>query len=147
MALFNYPDDMDREIVPICDFLNTFPSVITRYSCSGHGDCPFYILMIVGNIASLKKINHIFNLIERINNEIKVEVSIVSDYLNKDGKNEFKLWGTKTEDLLRIRDDFITVIVTIKSKKTGKKSLLKEEHFNFIRDFFVYKEWNNVRNT
>ena len=32
-----YPDDMDSEVIPICDALNALPGVTTHYSCIGHG--------------------------------------------------------------------------------------------------------------
>jgi len=32
-----YPSNIDPEVVPLCDALNSIPGVETTYSCSGHG--------------------------------------------------------------------------------------------------------------
>ena len=32
-----YPKDMDKECIPLCDALNKLPGIRTTYSCSGHG--------------------------------------------------------------------------------------------------------------
>lgn len=33
-----YPSDIDSEVVPLCDVLNSLPGIETTYSCSGHGE-------------------------------------------------------------------------------------------------------------
>ena len=30
-------DEMDKEMIEICEFFNTLPGVETKYCCSGHG--------------------------------------------------------------------------------------------------------------
>lgn len=39
----NYPKDMDRECVALCNIFNTF-GLETAYSCCGHGDQNFCII-------------------------------------------------------------------------------------------------------
>lgn len=40
---FTYPDDMDKECVPLCDILNSL-ELTTEFSCCGHGKDDFVIL-------------------------------------------------------------------------------------------------------
>lgn len=38
-----YPDDMDKECIPLCNLFNSI-GLITQFSCCGHGDNPFKII-------------------------------------------------------------------------------------------------------
>ena len=38
-----YPDDMDKECIPLCDLFNVI-GLKTQFSCCGHGDAPFKII-------------------------------------------------------------------------------------------------------
>ena len=40
-----YPEDIDEEIVPLLDALNSIPGVRTIASCCGHGDKCAYVAM------------------------------------------------------------------------------------------------------
>lgn len=40
---FTYPDDVDKELVPMLDVFNNIPGVRTAYSCSGHGFPGWYL--------------------------------------------------------------------------------------------------------
>ena len=63
-----YPDDMDRDMIPICDALNSLPGVRTFFCCSGHGrgnEGEFYISMGCSNIRSFKRIAKCFNVRRR----------------------------------------------------------------------------------
>ena len=42
-----YPSDVDKELIPLLDVLNSIPGVRTRYSCCGHGNDEFYLLLAV----------------------------------------------------------------------------------------------------
>ena len=39
----DYPDDMDKECMPLCDLFNSI-GLITQFSCCGHGESPFQII-------------------------------------------------------------------------------------------------------
>lgn len=38
-----YPDDMDKECIPLCDLFNSI-GLTTQFSCCGHGESPFQII-------------------------------------------------------------------------------------------------------
>ena len=40
---FTYPNDVDKELVPMLDVFNNIPGVRTEYSCSGHDGNTWYI--------------------------------------------------------------------------------------------------------
>ena len=35
---FEYPNDMDKEMIPLCDELNSIPGISTQFCCCGHGE-------------------------------------------------------------------------------------------------------------
>ena len=39
----NYPDDMDKECIPLCDLFNSI-GLTTQFSCCGHGESLFQII-------------------------------------------------------------------------------------------------------
>ncbi len=39
----NYPDDMDKECIPLCDLFNSI-GLTTQFSCCGHGASSFEII-------------------------------------------------------------------------------------------------------
>lgn len=47
----NYPNDMDNEMILLCDALNSIESVETKFSCCGHGKETWYVSMKVENIS------------------------------------------------------------------------------------------------
>ena len=40
-----YPNDVDEELLPLLDILNSIPGVRTLFSCCGHSKEPFYIVI------------------------------------------------------------------------------------------------------
>ena len=63
-----YPNDMDKDMIPICDALNSLPGVRTFFCCSGHGrgnEGEFYISMGCSNMRSFKRIAKCFNIRRR----------------------------------------------------------------------------------
>jgi len=59
-----YPPDMDRDMIPLCDALNALPGVRTFFCCSGHGrgnEGEFYICMGCSNVRSLRRVVEGFN--------------------------------------------------------------------------------------
>ena len=59
-----YPPDMDKDMIPLCDALNSLPGVRTFFCCSGHGrgnEGEFYICMGCSNMRSLKRVIRAFS--------------------------------------------------------------------------------------
>lgn len=59
-----YPPDMDKDMIPLCDALNALPGVRTFFCCSGHGrgnEGEFYICMGCSNVRSLKRVVRAFS--------------------------------------------------------------------------------------
>ena len=61
-----YPKDMDKEIIPLCNALNTFRGVRTLCSCQGHkrkvsGNPTPYISMVVTDMLSMRVIVMVFD--------------------------------------------------------------------------------------
>lgn len=50
------PIDIDKEVMPVCNLLNSLPGIATYASCSGHGFDDCYIAFTCNNFKSLKKI-------------------------------------------------------------------------------------------
>ena len=44
-----YDDYMDREVIPLCNAMNSLPGIETFESCCGHGDHPARIFFTVEN--------------------------------------------------------------------------------------------------
>jgi tRNA(Phe) wybutosine-synthesizing methylase Tyw3 len=42
---FNYPKDIDQELISLLDVINSIPGVRTLFSCCGHGKEEFYIVL------------------------------------------------------------------------------------------------------
>lgn len=40
-----YPPDMDKECIPLCDAINALPGLQTTESCCGHGKSPFRVFL------------------------------------------------------------------------------------------------------
>ena len=59
-----YPPDMDKDMIPLCDALNALPGVRTFFCCSGHGrgnEGEFYIAMGCSSVRSLKRVVRAFS--------------------------------------------------------------------------------------
>jgi hypothetical protein len=46
---FEYDDQIDPEVIPLCDILNALPGIKTTSSCCGHNHAPFTISFQVNN--------------------------------------------------------------------------------------------------
>jgi len=49
----NYPSDMDKECIVLCDAINSIPGLHTIESCCGHGKDVFKIYLIAETVNSL----------------------------------------------------------------------------------------------
>lgn len=64
MMHFEYPDDIDEDMIPLMDAMNNLMGISTQFCCSGHSkpsEYDFYILFHCTSIQSLKKIRNAFN--------------------------------------------------------------------------------------
>ena len=59
---FKYPKDIDTELVPLLDTINSVPGLRTMFCCSGHGKEPFYMMIACCNKEIAKHVFDIFNL-------------------------------------------------------------------------------------
>lgn len=58
----NYPADMDKQCIPLCDALNAIPGIHTYESCCGHNHHPFWIwFTITGPIQNLTVVGRVFD--------------------------------------------------------------------------------------
>lgn len=98
-----YPSDIDNEMIPICDALNSHHGIHTTFCCFGHGiPMEFYICFRCSSIKSLKRICNAFNSVRLPNgdsflveadafgpsnsaksNEISLRISIRNCWLGK----------------------------------------------------------------
>ena len=73
-----YPLDMDKDMIPLCDALNSLPGVRTFFCCSGHGrgnKGEFYVMMGCSSVRSLKRVVKAFSPFAR-----KDDASIATRY-------------------------------------------------------------------
>ena len=73
-----YPPDMDKDMIPLCDALNALPGVRTFFCCSGHGrgnEGEFYVTMGCSSVRSLKRIVRAFSPFAR-----KDDASVAARY-------------------------------------------------------------------
>lgn len=58
---FSYPKDIDQEMVPLLDVINSIPGVRTMYCCCGHGKESWYLSLSFTSIAALMAVEHWFD--------------------------------------------------------------------------------------
>lgn len=58
----DYGPGMDREIVSLCDVLNSLHGIYTVESCAGHGKAPMSVLFVCKSLKSLAKIQHAIDI-------------------------------------------------------------------------------------
>ena len=78
-----YPQDMDRDMIPLCDALNALPGVRTFFCCSGHGrgnEGEFYICMGCSSTRSLKRITKAFSRTVRTNAPVAARYVVEIDH-------------------------------------------------------------------
>ena len=54
-------NEMDKEMIEICEFFNTLPGVETKYCCSGHGEKQTYLYFKCSKKSTLARIIHVFS--------------------------------------------------------------------------------------
>ena len=76
-----YPDDIDPEVVPLCDALNAFPGVATCESCSGHESDRPIVVFTCNDLRSLHKITVAMNPRERFGWQLRARWASGNDVL------------------------------------------------------------------
>ena len=61
---WKYPEDMDRDMIPLCNAINSLRGARTFFCCSGHGrgKDEFYILLGARNMKTLRRIVKAFDM-------------------------------------------------------------------------------------
>jgi len=57
---FEYPNDIDVEMVPLLNMLNSIPGVRTEYCCSGHGYGDWYLVIRFTSDYAMQVIGQLF---------------------------------------------------------------------------------------
>ena len=57
---FKYPKDIDKELIPMLNIINSIPGVRTVFSCCGHGKEDFYLVLAYTSCHTRSYIENIF---------------------------------------------------------------------------------------
>ena len=57
---FKYPKDVDKELIPMLNIINSIPGVRTVFSCCGHGKEDFYLVLAYTSCQTRSYIENIF---------------------------------------------------------------------------------------
>lgn len=96
-----YPDDMDKECIPLCDLFNSI-GLTTQFSCCGHGHDPFQIIF-ANNVTD----EQIYNLIDTLSQK-KDHTPIVGAFLKWTRKLDGKIvsnWTYQVDKILHANLD------------------------------------------
>ena len=55
-----YPEDVDAELVPLLDLLNSIPGMRTLFSCCGHKRGPFYMVIAFTSLQAKSLVENYF---------------------------------------------------------------------------------------
>lgn len=78
-----YPPDMDKDMIPLCDALNALPGVRTFFCCSGHGrgnEGEFYICMGCSSVRSLRRVVRAFSRVVRLDDVVSARYEVELDH-------------------------------------------------------------------
>lgn len=84
---FEYPDDIDQELVPFLDVLGSIPGLRPLFSCCGHGREEFYLVLGCSAPFILSKVLSILGVKPKDISRIAQEGGSV-----KTRKNQFTVW-------------------------------------------------------
>lgn len=74
---FEYPKDIDQELIHLLDAINSVPGLRSMFCCCGHGKEEFYVMLACCNIEVAKEVFKVFNLPFQ-----KDAILAISDYSN-----------------------------------------------------------------
>lgn len=129
---FKYPNDVDKELIPMLDVFNNIPGVRTIYSCCGHGFTEWYMEFKTTSDFMYKTICDYFT---KLGNESNLFSSVnfrveTCDYVQ---------WGIVPEKR-----------ITVYSSKLGKlNSSKRKDEYRKICEFFSKftpdAQWKNIQ--
>ena len=65
-----YPGDVDQELLPLLDLINSIPGVRTLFSCCGHGREPFYMVLAFTSAQTRSLIENCLHAIKHLDPKI-----------------------------------------------------------------------------
>jgi hypothetical protein len=88
---FNYPKDIDQELISLLDVINSIPGVRTLFSCCGHGKEEFYIMLAYTSSQTRSLIENIFlnntHCIENFNDDLTYKDVFIGKFKSYDFYN------------------------------------------------------------
>ena len=89
-----FPDDMDKEMIPLCTALNRFKGIETTFCCFGHGVISqFYISLKCSDLMSLKQITKVFERYSRFADKyFIIECEYPGPLSNRCKRNELAIY-------------------------------------------------------
>lgn len=89
---FNYPKDVDQELISLLDVINSIPGVRTLFSCCGHGKEEFYIMLAYTSSQTRSLIENTFSkntyYIENFNDDLTYKDVFIGKFKSYDFYNE-----------------------------------------------------------
>ena len=65
-----YPGDVDQELLPLLDLINSIPGVRTLFSCCGHGRESFYMVLAFTSVQTRSLIENCLHAIKHLDPKI-----------------------------------------------------------------------------
>jgi hypothetical protein len=65
-----YPGDVDQELIPLLDLLNSVPGIRTLFSCCGHSRESFYMVLAFTSVQARSLIENCFQSIKNLGPKI-----------------------------------------------------------------------------
>ena len=59
---FTYPEDVDKELIPLLNIINCIPGVRTIFSCCGHKREDFYLVLAYTSLQTRSLIDGVFKM-------------------------------------------------------------------------------------
>ena len=69
---FTYPEDVDKELIPLLNIINCIPGVRTIFSCCGHKREDFYLVLAYTSLQTRSLIDGVFKM-KVFNNQFTAE--------------------------------------------------------------------------
>ena len=106
MIHFEYPDDIDEELIPLLNTLNNITGVSTQYSCCGHHrrKNDFYIFLHCSSLISLRRIFNAF--------DYSISTEKISDYSSYKIKNKNSFYKIELGKITGTPDNAIGVRIS-----------------------------------
>ena len=145
-------DEMDKEMIEICEFFNTLPGVKTLACCCGHGKEETYIYFKCSKKSTLARILYLFEFSEftetNFINNWDLEQRLVlckgcnNIIVDTNGKNKHKKYEISKEEYLKRLNKWEDIGYRLASKYPFGKKQFKDntkELINLIKEIFKDK--------